>query len=265
MIVQIHDANDVRLEPYRFVRERDVAGRGQRFIAEGKVVLSCLATSQDFQAESLLILESRLNGLVALLGKFADTLPTYVVGQSLMDQISGFHVHRGILASGVRIRRHSVPDLVSDMPDDALVVVLSNISNHDNVGGIFRNAAAFGAHAVILDEQCCNPLYRKALRVSVGGVLRVPWVLDGSAEVIAANLSNAGFALCALSPSGFEDIRTIPAKGKRAVFLGSEGDGLSPSILRSLKTYRIPIEDDFDSLNVATASGIAMMLATARF
>jgi tRNA G18 (ribose-2'-O)-methylase SpoU len=148
------------------------------------------------------------------------------------------------------------------MPDNALVVVLSAISNHDNVGAIFRNAAAFGAHAVILDKQCCNPLYRKALRVSVGGVLRIPWVMDGSAEVIAAKLANAGFTLCALSPSGAQDIRTIPAKGKRAIFLGSEGDGLAPSILQSLKTYRIPIEENFDSLNVATASGIALMLAT---
>lgn len=264
MIVQIHDANDVRLEPYRFVRERDVAGRGERFIAEGKVVLSCLAASRDFQAESLLILESRLNGLTDLLERFGDQIPFYVASQNVMDAIAGFHVHRGILASGIRTRRHSLVDLVSNMADDALVVVLSTISNHDNVGSIFRNAAAFGADAVILDEQCCNPLYRKALRVSVGGVLRVPWVMEGSAETIAAILSNAGFVLCALSPSGFEDIRTIPAKGKRALFLGSEGDGLSPSILRSLKTYRIPIEAGFDSLNVATASGIAMMLAAYR-
>jgi tRNA G18 (ribose-2'-O)-methylase SpoU len=264
MIVQIQDASDVRLEPYRFVRERDVAGRGERFIAEGKVVLSCLAASQDFQAESLLILEGRLNGLAALLAEFPDAVPVYVAGQKVMDEIAGFHVHRGILASGIRTRRSTLPELVSTMPDDALVVVLSNISNHDNAGGIFRNAAAFGANAVILDEQCCNPLYRKALRVSVGGVLRVPWVMDGSAEAIAAQLAGAGFILCALSPSGAEDIRTIPVSGKRAIFLGSEGDGLSPSILRSLKTYRIPIEESFDSLNVATASGIAMMLANAK-
>ena len=264
MIVQIHDANDVRLEPYRFVRERDVAGRGEHFIAEGKVVLSCLAASQDFRAESLLILESRLNGLNALFEEFPETLPIYVADQNVMDSIAGFHVHRGILASGIRNRRHKVADIVLKTPDDALVVVLSNISNHDNVGGIFRNAAAFGADAVILDEQCCNPLYRKALRVSVGGVLRVPWVMEGSAEEIAANLSNAGFALCALSPSGTGDIRTIPANGKRALFLGSEGDGLSPSLLQSLKTYSIAMKGGFDSLNVATASGIAMMLASAK-
>ena len=264
MIVQINDANDVRLEPYRFVRERDIAGRGERFIAEGKVVLSCLAVAQDFQAESLLILESRLNGLTGMVEKFPKTTPVYVVGQSIIDDITGFHVHRGILASGIRIRRRSLMELVSNMPDEALVIVLSGISNHDNVGGIFRNAAAFGASAVILDQQCCNPLYRKALRVSVGGVLRVPWMMEGTPEEIASGLSKAGFILCALSPAGAENIRTIPARGKRAIFLGSEGDGLSPSILRSLKTYRIQIEDGFDSLNVATASGIAMMLAADR-
>jgi tRNA G18 (ribose-2'-O)-methylase SpoU len=263
MIIPIDDAGDGRLAPYRFVRERDIAGRGDRFIGEGKVVLACLATSRDFEAESLLILEGRLDGARELIDRFPPTLPVYAVSQDVMDQIAGFHVHRGILASGVRNRHTSLHDLISAMPDTALVVVLSNISNHDNVGGIFRNAAAFGANAVILDDQCCNPLYRKALRVSVGGVLKVPWVLDGKAEAIAGVLSAAGFSLSALSPAGAENIRTIPTSGKRAIFLGSEGHGLAASILGSLKTYSIEMSPGFDSLNVATASGIALMLATA--
>lgn len=263
MIIHIRGANDVRLEPYRFVRERDVAGRGERFIGEGKVVLSCLAKSRDFHAESLLIQENRLAGLSGLLEHFSPDMPVYVTGQEIMDTIAGFHVHRGILASGVRTGRQTIADFVDNSPDHALLVVLSGISNHDNVGGIFRNAAAFGAVGVILDDQCCNPLYRKALRVSVGGVLTVPWAIGGSADAIANELSVAGFSLFALSPSGAKDIRSIPASGRRAIFLGSEGHGLSPSIIHSLETFRIPMKGDFDSLNVSTASGIAMMLATA--
>jgi tRNA G18 (ribose-2'-O)-methylase SpoU len=263
MKIHIAGADDARLEPYRFVRERDVAGRGDRFIAEGKVVLNCLANSRDFQAESLLIMDSRLAGLSALLENFAPDVPVYVVTQDIMDKIAGFHVHRGILASGVRTRRKTMADIIVDCPDDALLVVLSGLSNHDNVGGIFRNSAAFGANGVILDDQCCSPLYRKALRVSVGGVLIVPWTTGGSAENIAGILSDAGFSMIALSPSGQRDIRSIPAFGKRALLLGSEGHGLPSNITNSLDTYRIPMKGEFDSLNVSTASGIALMLATA--
>ena len=262
MIIQISEADDLRLEPYRFVRERDVAGRGERFIAEGKVVLNCLAKSRDFQAESLLILDSRLAGLSNLLASLPPQLPVYVAGQEILDRVAGFHVHRGILASGIRTRRRTMTDIVFDCPDNPLLVVLSGISNHDNIGGIFRNAAAFGADGVILDNHCCNPLYRKALRVSVGGVLTVPWATGRSADAIAADLSAAGFSLFALSPSGANDIRSIPISGKRAIFLGSEGHGLAPSIMNSLETFRIPMKGNFDSLNVSTASGIVLMLGT---
>jgi tRNA G18 (ribose-2'-O)-methylase SpoU len=263
MIVEIDTADDVRLEPYRFIRERDLAGRGDRFIAEGKVVLSCLAGSQDFRADSLLILKSRLDGLSAQLDAFPPTLPVYVAGQHIMDGIAGFHVHRGILASGVRVRRRPMADLVSNAPANALIVVLSGISNHDNVGGIFRNAAAFGADALLLDDQCCNPLYRKALRVSVGGVLTVPWAIGGPVATIAERLLEADYSLCALSTSGAKDVQMIPATGKRALFLGSEGHGLPPTVIETMETYKIPMPGGFDSLNVSTASGIAMMLASA--
>lgn len=263
MIFEVSEADDVRLEPYRFVRERDIVGRGKKFVAEGKVVLNCLAYSRDFQAESLLILKNRLDGIAALLEEFPKALPIYVVGQDVMDSIAGFHVHRGILASGIRTRHRTLADIVLGCPDDALIIVLAGISNHDNVGGIFRNAAAFGAAAVILDEQSCNPLYRKSLRVSVGGVLTVPWIREGSLETIAATLSNAGYELCALATSGTNDVHSIPRSGKRAILLGSEGHGLPQSVIDSVKSFRIPMSGGFDSLNVATASGIAMMLATA--
>ena len=262
MIVEITEADDVRLEPYRLVRERDIVGRGDRFIAEGKVVLNCLARSQDFEAQSLLVLKNRLDGLVDQLRAFPSRLPVFVAGQDIIDGLAGFHVHRGVLACGIRKQTRSLADLISKLSTDSLLVVLSGISNHDNVGGIFRNAAAFGADAVVLDDQCCSPLYRKALRVSVGGVLTVPWVMCGSAISIASRLAHAGFTLCALSPSGTMDIRSIPASGKRALFLGSEGHGLSPEVAGSMQTYRIGMSGGFDSLNVATASGIAMMLAS---
>lgn len=263
MIIPIVDKDDVRLNAYRFVRERDVVGRGDHFIAEGKVVLSCLVDAQDFEAESLLVLEGRLNGIMDIVDRFASSVPVYVANRQVLDAVAGFQVHRGILASGNRTSWRTCGGLIQIMPDDALVIVLSGISNHDNVGSIFRNAAAFGADAVILDEQCCNPLYRKALRVSVGGVLKTPWAIGGTIETIAKSLAETGFSLSALSTSGTHDIREVPVSGRRALFLGSEGHGLPQSVLQAMKTYRIPIKPGFDSLNVATASGIAMMLATA--
>ena len=144
------------------------------------------------------------------------------------------------------------------------MVLLSNISNHDNVGAIFRNAAAFGANAVLLDAQCCSPLYRKAIRVSVGGVLTIPWAQGGSCEEISSELDRLGFQFAALSPSGKFDISGLPNTGRRALVLGSEGHGLPQPVLDRLKTYQIPMNGNFDSLNVATASGIAMYLASSQ-
>jgi tRNA G18 (ribose-2'-O)-methylase SpoU len=185
-------------------------------------------------------------------------MPVYVAGQEVMDAIAGFHIHRGILALAQRTAPPSPSEVLHALPADALVVVLVGIANHDNVGAIFRNAAAFEADAVLLDETCCDPLYRKAVRVSVGAALKVPFARGGSAAAIADDLARHGFNAVALSPSGGKSIADINPSGRTAILLGTEGEGLPPALLQRLRTVRIPMSPSFDSLNVATASAIAL-------
>jgi tRNA G18 (ribose-2'-O)-methylase SpoU len=136
--------------------------------------------------------------------------------------------------------------------------VLVGLANHDNVGAIFRNAAAFGADAVLLDGTSCDPLYRKAIRVSVGAALKVPFVRGGDAAQIFEAVRRHGFEPVALSPAGAEDIRSIGRAQRVALVLGTEGPGLPAALLGSLRTARIAMAPGFDSLNVAAASAIAL-------
>ncbi len=258
-IIKITDASDPRLDRYRNIRERDLVARDKHFIAEGKVVLNVLLTSETFQAESVLVLESRFSGIRTLLESVRYDSPVYVVNSIVMEQIAGFSIHRGILAIG---RYKTSVDVQLSFGEDALVVVLAGLSNHDNVGAIFRNAAAFQADAILLDEQSCDPLYRKALRVSVGAVLKVPFIKAGTLDQIADQLVADNFLLAALSPSGTQSIANIPKTGRRALILGSEGEGLPQSLLNRLSAWTIPMAQDFDSLNVGTASGIALFHAS---
>jgi len=257
-VIRVDDPDDPRLAAYRAMRERDLSGRLGRFVAEGKVVLNVLFSARRFAAESVLVLESRLPGLAATLALAPASLPVYVAPQRVMDGIAGFHVHRGVLAIGLRRRSEAAPDLVAALPARALVLVLVGISNHDNVGAIFRNAAAFGADAVLLDTTCCDPLYRKAIRVSVGGTLKVPFGMAGDASELAGMLAALGFGQLALSPGGAIDIREYVRSDRLAVYLGSEGEGLPERLLSRLTTVRIAMAPGFDSLNVAAASAIAL-------
>ncbi len=256
--IRIDDPADPRVAPYMSVRERDLAGRQGRFIAEGKVVLKVLFSAARFVAESVLVLENRLPGLADTLRRAPPSLPVYTASQPVMDAIVGFHIHRGILAIGRKREADSPETLLASLPERALVVVMVGLSNHDNVGAIFRNAAAFGADAVLLDATCCDPLYRKAIRVSVGAVLKVPFATGSDAGSIVALLDKAGFGQVALSPSGTTDIRDASRPDRMALYLGTEGDGLPDDLLSRLRTVRIPIVEGFDSLNVAAASAVAL-------
>jgi len=256
---KIDDPDDIRLSPYRSIREKDLVGRQQRFIAEGKVVLNVLfSSSARFETESLLVLENRLAGLSEQLNQLPPGVPVYSVPQAVMDAVAGFHVHRGILAVGRRKTQPSLDAMLDALPTKSLVVVLCGISNHDNVGSIFRNAAAFEADCVLMDETCCDPLYRKAIRVSVGATLKVPYFHGGSIDQIIAVLGDAGFNLLALSPSSSLSIYDATKHDRHALLLGTEGEGLPPRLLNKLQTAKIPMSTMFDRLNVATASGIAL-------
>jgi len=257
-VIRINDPADPRVTSYLSVRERDLTGRQGRFIAEGKVVLNVLFAAARFVPESVLVLESRLQGLAETLHLAPPSMPVYVAPQAVMDVIAGFHIHRGILAIGRKREADEPQALVASLPHRALVVVLVGLSNHDNVGAIFRNAAAFGAAAVMLDAGCCDPLYRKSIRVSVGAALKVPFAIAPDAGDIAALLDRQGFEQVALSPGGTTDIRDAARPDRVAIYLGTEGEGLPHSLMSRLRTVRIGMAPGFDSLNVAAASAIAL-------
>jgi tRNA G18 (ribose-2'-O)-methylase SpoU len=255
--IRIDDPQDPRIEDYRDIRERDLVKRQGMFIAEGKTVLQVLLRQDRFPVRSLLILETRLAGIRRLLDEVATDVPVYVASQPVIDAIAGFHMHRGILALG------AIPAEVIRLPERIprsweTVLVLSGIANHDNIGAIFRNAAAFGADAVLLDSECCDPLYRKAIRVSVGGVLRVPYYRIEGLEQALSKLTEAGIAVAALSPSGSRPMEDWEPSKRQAIVLGSEGHGLAENWLRRLDTVSIRMAGGFDSLNVATSGAIAL-------
>ena len=265
MLIRIDDPNDSRIELYRDVRERDLVGRGERFIAEGEVVLRVLLTLSHMSVESILLAEQRVSRINSLLDNLPAGTPVYVASQAVMDGIVGFPIHRGILAVGRRREKPSMEALLAGLPPQALVVGLIGLANHDNVGGIFRNAAGFGVDALLLDPSTCDPLYRKAIRVSVGGSLIVPFVRAESSGAMLMALTAAGFDIIALSPAGSQRLADIKPTGRTALLLGAEGAGLPPEVLRGSRTARIDMAGGFDSLNVATTSGIALyQLATSR-
>lgn len=247
--IEIKDADDARLEPYRDVKDRDLAGRGGLFMAEGKVVLERLFASELYEPVSVLTTEARLGGLDVS----HITAPVYVVPQAVMDQVAGFPIHRGYLALG-RARRHLT--LSEVVPKGrARLLVLSGIANTDNMGGLMRNAAAFGVDAVLLDAGCCDPLYRKAIRVSVGGVFSVPFIRSHD---LLADLRAVGVTPYALSPSGQVQLDAVDPAERSAFLFGAEGHGLAADLMAACTTVRIDMHEGFDSLNVATTSGIVL-------
>lgn len=260
--IRIADADDPRIAAFRSIRERDLVGREGRFVAEGTVVLRMLAASHAadgrFRAESVLVLENRLAGIAGILDSLPADVPVHVADRAVFNTIAGFDMHRGVVAIGRREAAQAAGALIASLPSDSLVLAGCGISNHDNMGSLFRNAAAFGVDAILLDETCCDPLYRKAIRVSVGAVLSVPFTRGGSAQGMLEGLSGAGFEIWALSPRGEAAIGSIVPSERLALVAGTEGEGLPAAILSRFHTARVPQKPGLDSLNVATASGVAL-------
>lgn len=256
MLIPIDDPADLRVEPFLKVRERDLVGRQGRFVAEGEVVLA--AAAGRGLIEAVLLDRKRAAGLGPILGRLDPATPVYTAAQGLLDAVVGFHIHRGILAIGRRPAERPAAALLAGLPERSLVLALFGIGNHDNMGGLFRDAAAFGAGAVLLAPDCCDPLYRKAIRVSVGAALTVPFARFSPEEDPVAVLRAAGFEPLALSPAGREVLSAVAPPPRAAVLLGAEGPGLPPELMARLRTVRIPMSPGWDSLNVAVAGAIAL-------
>jgi tRNA G18 (ribose-2'-O)-methylase SpoU len=260
--VRIDDPADPRIAGLVSIKERDLTGRHGGFIAEGTVVLRMLAAAhragRGMKAEAILLLENRVSGVSDILTEFPADIPVYVANASVFDAIAGFNMHRGVLALGRRDQALGMNALIGALPTKSLVLAACGISNHDNMGSMFRNAAAFGADAVLMDDTSCDPMYRKAIRVSVGSVLTVPFAREGSAAALVSKLQAAGFSIWGLSPRGKTDLCDIAPSQRMALLVGTEGEGLPQHILASIRTARIRQRPGLDSLNVATATGIAL-------
>lgn len=256
-LIPIADAEDPRVAAYRDIRERDLVGREGQFIAEGEVVLRVLADHRGDLIQSLLIDGRRLDKLAPILAALPQATPVYVTEQGALDAIAGFHLHRGLLALGEKPANPSADDLLA-AAGDGPVLAMMGIANHDNMGGLFRNAAAFGVNAALLASDCCDPFYRKALRVSVGGVLRVPFATLAPDEDLVAALERSGFTPIALSPAGATPLHEFKPPCRPALIMGAEGPGLPETVLARCRTVSIPMAAGFDSLNVAVTAGIAL-------
>lgn len=266
-LVPIASADDARLDPYVRLRDRDLARTDGSFVAEGEVVVRVLASARQttFRVRSLLVEQRRVEPLADVVTALADDVEIFVVPQAVMDDVVGFAIHRGILALGERGTPLAADALLAQAGGAPLAVGLIGLTNHDNVGSVFRNAAAFGARAVLLDPATCDPLYRKAIRVSVGAALVTPFARCASGEAMLDTIAAAGWEALALSARGDEtlgDVFRTPAAEGRVLLLGTEGDGLPPEILARTRRVRIDMTPTLDSLNVAVASGVALYEAT---
>lgn len=261
----VTDPTDPRLVPFQAVRERDLKRDDGLFIAEGEVVLRAMLAAGRFPPVAVFVSETRAAALADVLGTLPDETPIHVATTEVMSAVAGFPLHRGVLALGRRPAPARLGEDLADLGPQALVLVCVGIANHDNVGALFRNAAAFGVDRVVLDRTCCDPLYRKAIRVSVGAALRVPFYHGATAADILHHLAESGFERLALSPgaaAGFSDVERAP---RRALIVGAEGPGLPADILARCRGVRIPMAAGFDSLNVATAAAIGLHELTRPF
>ena len=259
MIIPVDAFDDPRLDEFRDVRDKDRRQAGT-FLVEGEVPFRVLMKHARYRPRAVMLAEGRDDKLADALLRVRAGTPIYVLPQREMDKVVGFPIHRGILASCARREPESVDELVSGLSDDALVVVALSVVNHDNVGGIFRNAAAFGASAALLDAVTCDPLYRKAIRVSAGAALFVPFARERDARALIGTLRARRFHVAALSPrDDAQVVGALPRTGRLAVVVGAEGPGIDPALMQQCDgVYRIPMAGGFDSLNVATALALAL-------
>jgi len=246
-----------------YVALTDVALRRHRdvelglYLAESDKVIR-RALDAGHRPRSLLLSDRWLEPLAGLVSRVGATGAPVLVGEpALLEQITGFNVHRGAIAS---MHRPALPAAEDVLAGARRVAVLEDVVDHTNVGAIFRGAAGLDVDAVLVTPRCADPLYRRSVRVSMGTVFQVPWTRLPWPGGIAA-LRGAGFVVAALTPT--PDALTLDQLAARevprlALVLGTEGDGLRPATVAAADlTVRIPMSGGVDSLNVAAAAAVA--------
>jgi len=268
--VQIHRVTDLHADGLAdYYRLTDVALRrvsepeGGLYIAEStKVIARALAAGH--RPRSVLLQERWLPDVEPLLAPFPE-VPVFVGEAAALQTLTGYHLHRGALAA---MHRPALPDPVGLLRDARRIVVLEDIVDHTNVGAIFRSVAGLGADAVLVSPRCADPLYRRSVRVSMGTVLQVPWTRIPEWDEAAPLLRDAGFEIAALALAdeavALDEYAAVPPE-RVAMVLGSEGDGLSRRALAAAdRLVAIPMLHGVDSLNVASASAVALWALRAR-
>jgi tRNA G18 (ribose-2'-O)-methylase SpoU len=250
--------DDPRLAAYRHVGDHGWLRERGLFVAEGRLVVGRLLLLPDYRIESVVVSPAAFEGLRPQLAPLACDV--FICDRSSIEGLTGFNFHRGCLALARRPDRHPVEAFLSA----ARLVALEGVGNPDNVGGIFRTAAALGAGGVVLDPTSGDPFYRKAIRTSMGAALQLPWLrLDSWLEGLG-RLRSAGFRLVALTPDAgagplHQFAAATPTTTRMVLLLGAEGSGLTPPVLELADArVRIPIESSVDSLNVVVAASIAL-------
>ena len=267
-VLSVDDAGDPRLADFLGIPDPQLARVRGVFVAEGRLVVSRLLASR-FVTRSVMVTPAALGGLAREL-QGQPCLPVYVVPQEVMNAVAGFNIHRGCLAIGERpapVTWQEVADVrrggPSGPPAGGVLVALEHVGNADNIGATFRAAAAFGADGVLLDDGCADPLYRKAIRTSMGAALQLPFALDVPLADALAGLRSGGWTIVGLTPAaGATSAREVFARTRGArvgLVLGHEGDGISAATAAACtELARIPMRHEVDSLNVAMAAGIAL-------
>ena len=263
-VLSVDDAGDPRLADYRGIPDPELARTRGVFVAEGRLVVRRLLASR-FTTRSVMVTPAVFDTVRPDL-EAHPCLPVFVVPQSLMNSVAGFNIHRGCLAIGERPAPTPWEALVrsrrsSDRPQT--LIGLERVGNADNVGATFRAAAAFGAGGVLLDPSCADPLYRKAIRTSMGAALLVPFATDVPLIDALAHLRGEDWSTVGLTPDAgappARDVFAGVARQRVVLVLGHEGDGLTPDTAAACTHLaRIPMSTDVDSLNVAMAAGIAL-------
>ncbi len=256
----VADAGDGRLADYVKLTDvhlrRSLEAAQGLFIAEGEKVIR-RAVSAGYPVRSLLVAEDKEATIADVAARVVA--PLYVLSAAAAEQLTGYRVHRGALASMQRLPLKTAEEVLDGA---RRVVVLEDIVDHANVGAIFRCAAALGFDAVLLAPRCADPLYRRAVRVSMGAVLALPYARLTDWRAGIGWLRGCGFRVLALTPdSAAVPIDQVTAYGELALLIGGEGNGLSRRWLESAdQAVRIPMGGGIDSLNVASAAAIACYL-----
>lgn len=264
-LVEITSADDPRLADYRDLRDvelrKNLEAEHGLFLAEGEKVVR-RAIEAGYDARSFLMAPRWLGGLADVLDRSAA--PCYVLDEALAEEVTGFHVHRGALAS---LRRRPLPS-VDDVLDGARsVLVLEDLVDHTNVGAILRSGAALGFDAVLLAPRCADPLYRRSIKVAMGAVFSLPWTRLPDWYDALPDLAERGFTTVALTlaPDAVPIDEAVAGVDKVALVLGSEGHGLSARWEQSAERRAIiPMSAGIDSLNVAAATAVACYVTARR-